>query len=106
MGTIEHPTDPFAESWSNIYLGNTPPAPLRTPNETEREMSLSEPQPPSRLEYPLQSDPGWLQEVAAEAGRSASIQDSIARWRDKVPKAWDLLNMGSDSTQENEVSNG
>ena len=108
MGTIEHPTNPSTEPRFNCPVGITPPTPLlRIPGEAKHEEAvLPEPQPPSRQKYPLPSAPGCIREVATGADSSTDIQDSIVRWRDKVPNRWDPLNVGSDSAPEDEVSNG
>ena len=110
VGVIGRPTDPSAKTSTDGPLGIILPAPLRTPSKIEREgangMALPEPPPPSQLRYPSQKVPGNIQEVTSGAGCPTDTRGSIVRWRDKVPKRWDLLNVNGDPTQEGEVSNG
>ena len=109
VGVIRRPTDPSAKTSADGPLGIVLPTPLRTPSKIENEgangMALPEPPPPSQLRYPSENVPSHVQEVTAGVGCPTDTRGSIVRWRDKVPKRWDLLNANGDSTQEREVSN-
>ena len=70
-------------------------------------MVLKESRPSLRLEHSPQCVPDCIQEPP-DVGGSINIRESIVRWRNRVPKRWDLLDTGANSTcnstQEGEVN--